>query len=90
MEINVLTTTLTHLVGVLSHGQEAVTNLQGNVLQGLAIIEIALAACWIALDASNMSSIFKKILNLGFWIYFAREFGSLSSTLLASLPAAST
>lgn len=85
MEINVLTTTLKHLVGVLSHGQAAVTNLQGNVLQGLAIIEIALAACWIALDASNMSSIFKKILNLGFWIFFARQFGSLAFKFCDSL-----
>lgn len=85
MTFNVLTTSLSHFVGVLSAGQAAVQKLQGNVLQGLAIIEIALAACWIALDAANLSSIFKKILNLGFWIFFAREFGTLAHAFSDSL-----
>src|SRR4051794_13563515 len=85
MTFNVLTTSLSHFVGVLSAGQAAVQQLQGNVLKGLAIIEIVLAACWIALDAANLSSIFKTILNLGFWIFFAREFGTLAHAFSDSL-----
>ena len=78
MDMNVLTTSLTHLVGTLSNGQSTVQRLQGNVLRGLGIIEVALAACYVALDASSMASIFKKLLNLGFWIFFAQQFGSLA------------
>jgi len=85
MTFNVLTTSLSQFVGALSAGQAAVQKLQGNVLQGLAIIEVALAAFWIALDASSVSSIFKKLLNLGFWIFFAREFGSLAHAFSDSL-----
>jgi len=85
MDMNVLTTSLTHLVGVLSNGQSTVQRLQGNILRGLGIIEVTLAACWIALDASSMGSIFKKLLNLGFWIFFAQQFGSLAHAFCESL-----
>jgi|GEM_PF-1643323 len=85
MDMNVLTTSLTHLVGVLSNGQSTVQRLQGNVLRGLGIIEVTLAACWVALDASSMGSIFKKLLNLGFWIFFAQQFGALAHAFCQSL-----
>lgn len=85
MDFNVLTTTLTTFVGAISAGQARMQAMQSGAMRGLLIIEIALAAYWVALDASGMASIFKKLLTLCFWIWFAKEFASLAHVFSESL-----
>jgi type IV secretion system protein TrbL len=85
MEINVLTTTLTTFVNAIHSGQKTMHSAGNGVLCGLAAIEIVLAGIWIAMDGTNVSGPFKKLLQLSFWIYFSNNFISLCDTFRDSL-----
>jgi len=76
MDINVLTTTLTTFVNAIHNGQKAMHSAGNGVLYGLAAIEVVLACLWIAMDGTNVSGPFKKLLQLSFWVYFSNNFAA--------------
>jgi type IV secretion system protein TrbL len=76
MEINVLTTVLSTFLKALHTGQTTIHSAGNGVLYGLAIIEIVLACLWMAMDGTNLSGPFRKLLQLSFWVYFSKEFPS--------------
>jgi type IV secretion system protein TrbL len=85
MDFNLLTTVLTTFVNALAAGQRAVQSASGGVLRSLVVIEIVLAGLWIALDATSLSTPFKKLLHITFWIWFAHHFPSLTKAFSDSL-----
>src|ERR1022692_3086934 len=76
MQINVLTTTLTTFVTAIHNGQKTMHSAGNGILYGLAAIEVVLACLWIAMDGTNVSGPFKKLLQLSFWVYFSNNFAS--------------
>src|SRR4051794_857893 len=85
MDFNVLTSTLSDFVRALNSGQAQVARMGGSVLRGLAIIEIVVAALWLALDAGSLATLFKKLFRLSVWCWFATEFTSLAKTFTDGL-----
>jgi type IV secretion system protein TrbL len=85
MDFNVLTSTLSNFVTALNSGQGQVARTAGGVLRGLAIIEIVVAALWLALDHGSLASLFKKLFRLSVWCWFASEFTSLAKTFTDGL-----
>jgi type IV secretion system protein TrbL len=88
MQFDALTNTLTAFVGSISAGHSQMQSVQSGVLRGLLIIEVTLAALWIALDAGGLSNVFRKFLTLTFWVWFAGAFPTIckafSDTLVQS------
>jgi type IV secretion system protein TrbL len=85
MDFNVLTSTLSDFVRALNSGQAQVARMGGSVLRGLAIIEIVVAALWLALDVGSLATLFKKLFRLSVWCWFATEFTSLAKTFTDGL-----
>jgi type IV secretion system protein TrbL len=85
MDFNVLTSTLSDFVRALSNGQTQVARAGGSVLKCLAIIEIALAALWLALGEGGVSTIFRKLFRVSVWVWFATQFTSLAKTFADGL-----
>ncbi len=84
MTFNVLTTVLTTIVGALGKAQSSIGKA-GAIMTGLAVIEIVLAALWVAMDGGSMSEGFKKLLQLSFWVWFATHFAGFAKYFSDSL-----
>jgi hypothetical protein len=84
MNFNVLTTVLTTIVGALGRAQSGMGKA-GAIMTGLAVIEIVLAALWIAMDGGSLSEGFKKLLQLSFWVWFATHFAGFAKYFCDSL-----
>lgn len=76
MQINVLTTTLTAFITAIHNSQDKIHKAGNGILCGLGAIEVVLACFWIAMDGTNVSGPFKKLLQLSFWVYFSNNFAS--------------
>jgi len=86
MEFNTLTTTLTHFVGVFQGGYGRLGPLINGLLAALAGIDIVLIGFWWALGGGErMTEVIKKILFLGFWLWFTRAFQSNAKAFVESL-----
>jgi type IV secretion system protein TrbL len=85
MDFNLLTSTLSSFVTALAAGQARVQAAGSGVLRALIIIEIALAGFWIALGSASVPSMFKKLLHITFWMWFATSFPTLVKAFSDSL-----
>ena len=77
VDVNTLTTVLSDFTRVLTESQGRILGAGDSILRALALIEVVLACFWIALDGTNVSDVFKKLLQLTFWLWFARHFPAL-------------
>ena len=86
MELNGLTTTLTHFIGVFQSGYGRLQPAVNGLLGALAAIEIVLMGFWWALGGGeNLTNVIKKLLFLGFWLWFTTSFQSNASDFVHSL-----
>jgi type IV secretion system protein TrbL len=85
MDFNLLTSTLSAFVGALAAGQARVQAAGSGVLRGLVIIEIVLAGSWVALGSASLPSLFKKLLHITFWMWFATSFPTVVKAFSDSL-----
>jgi type IV secretion system protein TrbL len=86
MEFNGLTTTLTHFISVFQGGYGRLQPTINGVLAGLAAIDIVLFGFWVALGGSdNLTAVIKKVLFLGFWLWFTTAFQTNASAFMHSL-----
>ena len=84
MTFNLLTTVLTTIVGGLAKAQASIGKATGG-LNGLAVLELVLAALWMATDGASLSEPFKKLMQLSFWFWFATHFPGLAKLFSDSL-----
>jgi type IV secretion system protein TrbL len=77
MDVNTLTTVLGDFTNVLTQGQSRIIAAGDTILRALALIEIVLACLWVAMDGTKTSDVFRKLLQLTFWLWFAKHFPSL-------------
>lgn len=86
MEFNGLTTTLTEFIRAFQSGYGHLKPAINGLLAALAAIDIVLFGFWMALGGTdNLSAVIKKILFLGFWIWFTREFQENAGYFMHSL-----
>jgi type IV secretion system protein TrbL len=86
MEFNTLTTTLTNFVGVFQGGYSRLQPIINGVLAALAGIDIVLIGFWWALGGGErLTEVMKKILFLGFWLWFTKAFQSNAKVFVDSL-----
>jgi type IV secretion system protein TrbL len=86
MEFNTLTTTLTNFVGVFQGGYSRLQPIVNGVLVALAGIDIVLIGFWWALGGGErLTEVIKKVLFLGFWLWFTKSFQSNAKAFVDSL-----
>jgi type IV secretion system protein TrbL len=86
MEFNTLTTTLTNFVGVFQGGYTRLQPIVNGLLAVLAGIDIVLLGFWWALGGGErLTEVIKKILFLGFWLWFTKSFQSNAKIFVDSL-----
>ena len=86
MEFNTLTTTLTTFVTAYSAAYARVQPIAHKVLGSLALIEIALAGMYLALDGGHqVSALFGKFLKIAVWTYITTNFHQLVQAFSQSL-----
>ena len=86
MEINGLTTTLTHFITVFEGGYTRLQPVVNGLLGSLAAIEIVLLGFWWALGGGEqLTNVIKKILFLGVWLWLTTSFQSTSKAFVGSL-----
>jgi type IV secretion system protein TrbL len=86
MEFNTLTTTLTNFVGVFQGGYSRLQPIVNGLLAALAGIDIVLIGFWWALGGGErLTDVIKKVLFLGFWLWFTTSFQSNAKTFVESL-----
>lgn len=86
MEFNTLTTTLTNFVGVFQGGYSRLQPIVNGLLAALAGIDIVLIGFWWALGGGErLSEVIKKVLFLGFWLWFTTSFQSNAKVFVESL-----
>jgi type IV secretion system protein TrbL len=86
MEFNTLTTTLTNFVGVFQGGYSRLQPIVNGLLVALAGIDIVLVGFWWALGGGErLTEVMKKILFLGFWLWFTKSFQSNAKAFVDSL-----
>jgi type IV secretion system protein TrbL len=86
MEFNTLTTTLTNFVGVFQSGYTRLQPIVNGLLVALAGIDIVLIGFWWALGGGErLTEVMKKILFLGFWLWFTKSFQSNAKAFVDSL-----
>jgi len=86
MEFNTLTTTLTNFVGVFQAGYSRLGPTVNGILAVLAGIDIVLLGFWWALGGGErLTEVIKKILFLGFWLWFTKSFQSNAKWFVDSL-----
>ncbi len=86
MEFNTLTTTLTNFVGVFQAGYSRLGPTVNGILAVLAGIDIVLVGFWWALGGGErLTEVIKKILFLGFWLWFTKSFQSNAKWFVDSL-----
>jgi type IV secretion system protein TrbL len=86
MEFNNLTTTLTNFVGVFQSGYARLQPTINGLLAALAGIDIVLIGFWWALGGGErLTEVMKKVLFLGFWLWFTSSFQSNAKVFVDSL-----
>jgi type IV secretion system protein TrbL len=86
MEFNTLTTTLTNFVGVFQAGYSRLGPTVNGLLAVLAGIDIVLVGFWWALGGGErLTEVIKKVLFLGFWLWFTKSFQSNAKAFVDSL-----
>ena len=86
MDFNTLTTTLTRFIGVFQGGYTRLQPIINGLLAALAGIDIVLIGFWWALGGGErLTEVVKKILFLGFWLWFTREFQANAKFFVESL-----
>jgi type IV secretion system protein TrbL len=86
MEFNTLTTTLTNFVGIFQGGYSRLQPIVNGLLAALAGIDIVLLGFWWALGGGErLTEVMKKILFLGFWLWFTTSFQSNAKAFVDSL-----
>jgi type IV secretion system protein TrbL len=86
MEFNTLTTTLTNFVGVFQGGYSRLQPIVNSLLAALAGIDIVLIGFWWALGGGErLTEVLKKVLFLGFWLWFTTSFQSNAKMFVESL-----
>jgi len=86
MEFNTLTTTLTNFVGVFQGGYTRLQPIVNGLLAVLAGIDIVLLGFWWALGGGErLTDVIKKILFLGFWLWFTKSFQANAKVFVDSL-----
>jgi type IV secretion system protein TrbL len=86
MEFNTLTTTLTNFVGVFQGGYSRLQPIVNGLLAALAGIDIVLIGFWWALGGGErLTDVMKKILFLGFWLWFTKSFQANAKVFVDSL-----
>jgi len=86
MEFNTLTTTLTNFVGVFQGGYSRLQPIITGLLAALAGIDIVLIGFWWALGGGErLTEVIKKVLFLGFWLWFTMSFQANAKAFVDSL-----
>jgi type IV secretion system protein TrbL len=86
MEFNTLTTTLTRFVGVFQGGYARLAPTIDGILAALAGIDIVLIGFWWALGGGErLTEVIKKVLFLGFWLWFTHAFQANAGMFVQSL-----
>jgi type IV secretion system protein TrbL len=86
MEFSTLTTTLTNFVGVFQGGYTRLQPMINGLLAALAGIDIVLIGFWWALGGGErLTEVMKKVLFLGFWLWFTKAFQSNAKMFVDSL-----
>src|SRR5579859_6692943 len=86
MTFNILTLTLRNFIAAFSSGSTRVTGAANKVLGALIVIDLVLLGLWWALDGGDrLSHVFKKLLQIGFWIWMVQAFPSVAKSLVDSL-----
>lgn len=86
MEFNNLTTTLTTFIGVFQGGYTRLQPMINGLLAVLAGIDIVLVGFWWALGGGErLTEVMKKVLFLGFWLWFTKAFQSNAKMFVDSL-----
>ena len=86
MEFNTLTTTLTNFIGVFQGGYSRLQPIISGLLAALAGIDIALIGFWWALGGGErLTEVIKKVLFLGFWLWFTMSFQANAKAFVDSL-----
>ena len=86
MEFNTLTTTLTNFVGVFQGGYARLQPIVNSLLGILAGIDIVLIGFWWALGGGErLVEVIKKVLFLGFWLWFTTSFQANAKAFVESL-----
>jgi type IV secretion system protein TrbL len=86
VDFNTLTSTLTALIGAYSGAYDRVQPIAHKVLGSLALIEIALAGLYLALDGGHqVSALFGKFLKIAVWTYITTNFHTLVQAFSQSL-----
>jgi type IV secretion system protein TrbL len=86
VEFNTLTTTLTNFVGVFQGGYSRLQPIVNGVLAALAGIDIALIGSWWALGGGErLVEVMKKVLFLGFWLWFTKSFQANAKAFVDAL-----
>ena len=86
MEFNTLTTTLTNFVGVFQGGYARLQPIVNSLLGLMAGIDIVLIGFWWALGGGErLTEVIKKVLFLGFWLWFTMSFQANAKAFVDSL-----
>ena len=86
MELSGLTSTLTNFIGAFQNGSTSLKPAINGLLASLAAIDIVLFGFWMAVGGhDNLAAALKKILHLGFWVWFTTAFQSNASAFMHSL-----
>jgi type IV secretion system protein TrbL len=86
MDFNTLTTTLTNFVTAFQGGYTRLAPAINGLLGVLAGIEIVLLGFWWALGGGErLGEVIKKLLFLGFWLWFTKSFQTNAKAFVDSL-----
>lgn len=76
--MNGLTTALTNILDGVKGGNTQLQGASDTLLASLLALEIVLLGYWFALGELGLTTALKKALALGFWIWLARDFGTVA------------
>jgi type IV secretion system protein TrbL len=91
MKFNALTLTLNNFIAAFAGGYGRLSGAANGLLAALGAIDIVLLGFWWALGGGErLTSVFKKILYLGFWIWATHAFPTIAKTFVETLMSAGT
>jgi len=86
MQFNTLTLTLQNFIAALSGGYGRIQGSANSLLSILVGIEVVLLGLWTALSGGdNVVGIFKKILQIGAWVWIVQSYPTLCKAFVQSL-----